>query len=294
MRLPVVTTDSTVARSAANGDRRIVLLTTVNLVFEAVVRHHPIELRRRLIVLTRPALRAVETDIGTTVIGIDHPVRVVGIDPQIVVVAVRHRNRREAASAVDRFHERRVQHVDRIRIVRIGEHVHVVPGSGAQNALFVDLLPAVAAIVGSIQPTVITLGLDDRPYAARLRRRRGNADLAHAVGEPICQLFPGLTAIRRAPDAAALAAGAQLPGRSFVVPQRGVQDARVGIVERQVDGARGFVLRYQHLAPGLTTVGRLVDAGVVGGLVRVPLSGNPHDVGILWVNANLADLSDIA
>ena len=61
----------------------------VGEVGELVVRGDMVELRRQLVVNGRPGVAAVEGDAGTTVVALDHALRVAGVDPQVVVVTVR-------------------------------------------------------------------------------------------------------------------------------------------------------------------------------------------------------------
>ena len=77
---------------ARHHDRRVVLLTRVQPVREAVVDVDLVELGGRLVVLRRPSHAAVERDVGTTVVGLNPDVRVVGVDPHVVVVPVRCAN----------------------------------------------------------------------------------------------------------------------------------------------------------------------------------------------------------
>ena len=77
--------------SARNGDRRAVLLPAVDAVREPVVHVDPVELRRRLRVLRAPALARVEGDGCAAVVRDDEVAGIVGVDPQVVEVAVRAR-----------------------------------------------------------------------------------------------------------------------------------------------------------------------------------------------------------
>ena len=106
-----------------------------------------------------------------------------------------------------------------------------------QYPLAVDLIPGIAAVVGPVQAALIAFGFDDGPNASRTRRRSGDADFAHAVGQSPAESLPALAAVNRTPDAAAGATGAKIPGRPAVVPHRSQEDARIAHVERQVHRA---------------------------------------------------------
>jgi len=75
----------------------------------------------------------------------------------------------EAASAVGGLEELHVRHVDRVYILRIGDHVHVIPGALQQRMAAVYEIPGVAAIVGAIKSAAF-LGLDDGIDALGIRR----------------------------------------------------------------------------------------------------------------------------
>ena len=101
-------------------------------------------------VLVGPGLAAVDRDVPAAVVAVDHPHRIVGIDPEVVVVAVPRPDRHvERLAAVGRFVEAGVQRVHRVLRFRVGENVRVVEGALAQLALVVHLRPRRAAVVGS-------------------------------------------------------------------------------------------------------------------------------------------------
>ena len=71
--------------------RDVILLCAVNVIGEIIVYRDAIELRGGLNLLA-PILAAIETDIRAAVVGVNHPLIVIGRDPQIVIVAVRFGN----------------------------------------------------------------------------------------------------------------------------------------------------------------------------------------------------------
>ncbi len=83
----------------------------------------------------------------SAVIAVDEPIRIRGIDPQPVRVAVRIANRGERLSAICGSLNACVQHVHRVHIIRIGEDVHVIPGALGQVMAVVHHPPVVAAVV---------------------------------------------------------------------------------------------------------------------------------------------------
>ena len=79
--------------AAGDAHGRVVLLRAVDVVREVVVERDAVELRGRLVhaacVQVRPpSLR----DVRAAVVALDHALRIVGRDPQVVVVAVRRRD----------------------------------------------------------------------------------------------------------------------------------------------------------------------------------------------------------
>ena len=163
-------------RAARDAHRGVVLLAAVDPVRRAHVRGHVVELRGRLVVHAAPALATVERHHAATVVALDHAVRVIRIDPEIVVVAVRDRHLHERLAAVVRSPRVDVQHPRRLGILGIRVDVVVVPGALAQVAVLAAALPVVAAVVGAEHRAV--LRLDDREDASALRGRSGDADLA--------------------------------------------------------------------------------------------------------------------
>ena len=169
-RIPVVAPDFAVIAAAGNRDRRIVLLRAVHVIRIARVGGHVIELRGRLIVLPGPALAAIQADCHAAIVAGNHAPGVLRIDPQSVIVAVRNFDLVERASAIGGPEELHVEDVNRVRVLRIGDHVHVIPGPLVQAVTAIHQIPAVAAIVRAIEATLFRL--DDRVHAIRVRCHR--------------------------------------------------------------------------------------------------------------------------
>ena len=199
----------------------------------------------------------------------------------------------EVRAAVHRLEEGSVQDIDRVGIDRVRKDMHVVPGACDQESIAVHLRPRAAAVVRSIQAARVVIGFHDCPHASRFSGRGGYADLAHRFGQAFFEALPGLAAVRGTPDAAALAARAQVPGGALVVPERGEEDARIARVDGKIDGSGGRVQRFEGSPPGLAAVRRFVDAGLVAREVCVALRCDPESVRIERMDADLADLTDI-
>src|SRR3954470_5681854 len=87
--IPIGLLDGAIIAAAGDGDGAVVLLRAEEVVRISIVGDHVVELRRRLIVLPRPALAGVERDGNAAVIRCDHALRIFRTNPQAVIVAVR-------------------------------------------------------------------------------------------------------------------------------------------------------------------------------------------------------------
>ena len=72
-----------------HGQCTIVLLRASNVIGHIIGSHDMIQLSGDIILLC-PSLPSIDGDIATAVVGVDHPLRIIRIDPEIMVVAMRH------------------------------------------------------------------------------------------------------------------------------------------------------------------------------------------------------------
>src|SRR5205807_7330804 len=163
-------------RTARHGHGGVVLLRAVDAIRRLRVGDHVIELGRRLVVDGGPAFAAIEGDDRAAIVPVDDPFGVLGIDPEVVVIAVRDRELEEGLAAVVTAPGRDVQHPYRLGIGRMRVDVVVVPGTLPQVTVLARALPGLAEVVRAEHGAV--LGFDDRVHAARFRRGRGHADLS--------------------------------------------------------------------------------------------------------------------
>src|SRR5262245_38350796 len=98
---PILPTNHSRVRATRNSNIRVVLLRAVNVVRKGVVHGDVIELRSRLIVLSRPVLAAIRGDAYATITRICDSVRVCWIDPKSVMISVPCRHEIECLSTVD-------------------------------------------------------------------------------------------------------------------------------------------------------------------------------------------------
>jgi hypothetical protein len=109
------------------------------------------------------------------------PIRIARVEPDVVVVLVRHRERLERRSGIVRDPDRLVEDPHRVGVGRVRVDVLVVPGTFAECGRCRAAHPAVAAVVRAEHAAVGRL--DDRVHAPR-PRGGGDADLAeHTRGQ---------------------------------------------------------------------------------------------------------------
>ena len=241
--------------------------------------------------LVGPLAAGGEADRAATVVG-DHHVRgVVGVDPEVVEVAMGAVvDDFVGGAAVGRAEEGRVLHVDDVLVVMVGVHVRVVERPLPDPPLVVDELPAVAPVVRAEEAAVVVLeeGID----AARVRGRHRQADLAddavrgHAgvAGD----LGPGGAAVDRFEHAAARPAGGHRVLLAEGLPERRVDHVRVVAVECDVDRP-GALVPEEDALPCVATVGRLEDAALLAG---DPVLPERRDVDNGWIGRVDADRGD--
>src|SRR4029077_1276239 len=117
---PIAAIDVAVIGAGGDADGGIVLLRAVDAIEEIVVGGDVVELGGGLIVLRSPIFAGVNADGGAAVVTVDHAGRIVGIDPQSVVVAVRSQEALEGFAAVGGAEEPGVCDVDGVRVLGIG------------------------------------------------------------------------------------------------------------------------------------------------------------------------------
>ena len=276
-----------------HADGGVVLLRAVDPVGVLVVHVQAVELRGQLVVDGRPGLPTVERHTGAAVVALDHALRVLRVDPQVVVVAVRRGHFAEAHPAVGGLPHLQVGDVDRVSVARIGKDVGVVPGPVHQVSVSAYLRPALAVVVTAVQAGSLTLGLHQGPDPPGTRRGGADAVLAQQPARQAAlagQLLPGVAAVGGAPQPAARAAAVQVPEAAPCRPAAGVQDARVERVHGQVHGA-GVGAAVQHLFPGLPAIARAVHPALGVRAEGVAQRGHVDQVRVLRVHADAADVA---
>ena len=197
----------------------------------------------------------------------------------------------KVAPAVRRSPKRIGLHVHGVRVLRVGNHVHVGRGVAPEISPIGDELPRRAAVVGAEQGALVCL--DNRPDTARTRRRDRDTNLPdHPLRQTrvASNVRPGVTAIGRLVQAAVGSPADIVPRKTLQLIERRVEHIGVGRVHREVERA-GPIALVQDLLPGLATVLRAIDAPLGIGPEDVAHGCHEHDVGILGVDADLRDVA---
>ena len=114
-------------RQRRNDQRAaLVLLRAIELVRIVVVHEDLVDLRCALVVLRAPAGAAIDGDVRAAVVGLHHEVRIGGVDPDVVVVAVRCLGGGKGTAGIGALPHRLVLHVYHVGVHGIGVDVGVV------------------------------------------------------------------------------------------------------------------------------------------------------------------------
>ena len=97
------------------------------------------------------------------------------------------------------------------------------------------------------------------------------------------QLLPGGAAVDGAIKAAARAAAVEAPRRAPRLPQRRIDDVRVGGIEGEVDAA-GLGVLVKNFLPGLAAVLRTEDAALLVVGKGMAERRDEGDVRIFWID----------
>ena len=155
--IPILARDDTVIAVAGNGDSRVILLRSVDAIGPVIVHGHVIELRSRLVVLFRPRLATVDRDRHTAVVAVHDALRIRGIDPQPVMIAMRRGQQLKRLPAISGTKGAGIEHVHRVGVLRIGKDVHVVPGALAITLVVVHARPRRAGVIGTVNSSLLRL-----------------------------------------------------------------------------------------------------------------------------------------
>src|SRR5258707_652498 len=154
----------------------------------------------------------------------------------------------------------------------------------------------VIADQAAVLPAVLTtkelsfVGLLDRISALGFSGRARHADLSHQLWQPFRELRPRIPTVGGLPDPATRSPAAHLPRQPLVIPERRIENARIGRIHRQVTGAARRVETLENQRPRPSAIDGAIDAAVARALPPVALRGDVDDVGIRRMHAHLRDL----
>src|SRR4029077_8413503 len=219
--VPMLPADVAIVRPASNRDCRVVLLCAVNLIEELIVGGNVVELRRGLVVLRRPTLAPIHRDRGTAVVAVDHALRIGGVNPQFVVIAMRSRQKLHAFAPITRAEQPSVQHVNGVNAFGISKNVSKVPGPLGETLIAVDLRPTISTIIRAIEPAAL-LGFYQGIYTIGIAPGHGNPNSPHEPGwqSVAFEMFPSNASVYRSVEPTAGPTTVQAPRSSLRLIQR--------------------------------------------------------------------------
>ena len=141
---------------ALHTNGAVVLLRTAGLIRKVFRRRDVVELRGGIIFLG-PRRSTVHRDISAAIVRIDHALRIVGIDPKVVIIAVLRPNRAVDLAGVGRFVEAGVQNIKRVAIFRISEDMRVIERALTQPSVLAHFSPGRTGIIRTEHATVFVL-----------------------------------------------------------------------------------------------------------------------------------------
>ena len=267
----------------------VVLQTTANAEWDAVVDVDFIELADRHVATEVPRLAAIPRDGNTAVAADDHVVRCVGINPECVVFAVHVAEpigERLATVTRDIEPAIRTQRVDVRRVAGIDADLRVVVGTRVQGR---GSCPRRAGVERAIDTGVWRACLHRRVHHVCVLRVQGkpNASLVDR-GEAVGESCPRRSTVGALVDVGSGASAVESPRASLALIHRGVQHERVGRVDHQI-GRAGVFVNEKHLRPGASAVCGLEYAAFRVRPPEVSAGGDVDDVDVGRIDDNATD-----
>ena len=219
-----------------------------------------------------PRLSKVETFVQAA-IGTDHQViLVVRVEGHRVVidvlgVVIEHLHRLPAILGNVQAY---VRVIDAVELVWARPQLVVVMRAGAAGRVLGTFRPAIATVLGTEHRAGAIREFDRGVQHVRvLRADRESGFAPNFLGEPVCQLTPGLAGILRLVDARCRPTVHEHRDIAEFLPDDGVHDVGIARVDKDL-GHAGVAVVYvriavsvtKHLAPVLAAVGRLEKAPI--------------------------------
>src|SRR6266851_6720722 len=170
-RPPIMKIQRKVTAAAWSGNRVTVLLRAINPIRKLVVRNHVIELRRWLVEPGTPRFTSVARHNRSLVATENHPPRLIGINPQFVIVVAPGRafESCKRLPSVARLIGCSIWDVHGVRILRIHAELSEIPPALPDAPVSRNPLPTLAAVVRTKKPAL--LGIHNQINPPRVARR---------------------------------------------------------------------------------------------------------------------------
>src|SRR6185312_5232068 len=141
--MPFTEGDLAVIAPGSDSDRTALLLSSIDVIWKGIVRAHVIKLSRGLIVPGRKGLSTVDRDDGALVTGNKQDVRVIGIDPDAVIVVASRRALKgiPGCPAVRRFPYHDIRGVNDVLIFGVGLDLGKIVAPAPEPLIAVQFLP---------------------------------------------------------------------------------------------------------------------------------------------------------
>src|SRR6266404_2595433 len=290
--IPVAAIDEAAVAARADADGGIVLLGAIEAVEKIIVRGDVIKLRGWLIALRGPIFSSVDSDRSAAVVSVDHAVRIAGVNPQTVMIAVWRVQTIPGLAAVHGAEESGVRDVDGVRVLGIGPDMGEIPGALAEAVVVGDERPVLATVVRAIESAFFSL--NERVDNIRIGAGNGHADAPErAFGDAIAfDALPGGAVVVRTEEAVLGAAAIERPWSAVALPHGGEKYVRIAGIENDVN-ATGAVVEIEDFFPGLAAVASTEDAAFGVRAVGMAESGDEYDVWIRGMDDEFADVPGV-
>ncbi len=134
-----------------------------------------------------------------------------------MIVTVRHFDFVERAPGIARLVEINVGDVDSVRVLGVGDQVHVVPGALLIGTAVVHQIPSFAAVIGAIQTAF--MGFHEHVDAIGISGHRNPDSAVGSLGQSVFfEPLPGAATVVGTVKPASGAAADQAPGRPMRFP----------------------------------------------------------------------------
>ena len=296
--MPIAKGDRAEVAAAGHARAAALLLPAIDPIGKAVVSAYVEHLRRGLVIPGAPGGAAVHGDGGALVYAADHDLRIVGVDPDGVVIVAARRALEgcESLARIGGTVRGSVGGENHIRIFWVhGQAGEIIAAPG--HARFrVGARPVLAGVVGAEDAAEVGR-VDPGIDALAVAGRNSDADAAESLlrrgqtfGErlPVAAAVTGLKESAAAPGVAVAVFPRALPCR----PQRRIHDLRIRWIERHLD-ASGVLIFVEDFFPALAAIERAIDAALRVGTIRMPEHGHEDAVGVAGIDCDGCDLAAV-